>query len=154
MEKDSEPFEHQQDTQNTHVNADENIVVPVTEEELTATTRPFERGAVRIDKHVVEEHQTIDVPVTEEEVDITRREVNREVDPAGITFEDETVRIPIHGEEVDVEKRTHVTEEIDITKRVLTHNEQVTETVRREEVVIDGEDEMERSDEVDDHRRR
>ena len=154
MEEDSEPFEHQQDTQNTHVNADDSIVVPVTEEELTAATRPVERGAVRIEKHVVEELQTIDVPVTEEEVNVTRRDVNREVDPASIAFEDETIRIPIHGEEVDVEKRTHVTEEIDITKRILTHNEQVTETVRREEVVIDGEGEMERSDEIDDHSRR
>jgi uncharacterized protein (TIGR02271 family) len=149
MEKDPHPFEHKQDTQNTHVNADDAIVVPVTEEELAATARPVERGEVRVDKHVIEEHQTIDVPVTEKEVDVTRQVVNREVDPAGVAFEDETIRVPIHGEEVEVEKRIHVTEEINITKRVVTHNEQVTDTLRREEVVIDGEGEMERSDEAD-----
>ncbi len=148
MEKDPTPFEHNQDTQGTHVNAEHNIVVPITEEDVTATTRPVDRGAVRIGKDVVEEQQTLEVPVTEEEVNVSRRTVDREADPADIVVEGETIRIPIHGEEVEVEKRTHLREEIDVTKSAVTYNEQVTDTVRREEVLIDGEGQSARSDDA------
>ncbi len=148
MEKDPKPFEHKQDTQGTHVNAENSLVVPVTEEDVTATTRSVDRGAVRIEKDVVEEQQTLEVPVTEEEVNISRRVVDRVVDPAELAVEGETIRVPIHGEEVEVEKRTHLSEEIDVTKGAVTHNEEVIETVRREEVLIDGEGQSERSDDA------
>ena len=148
MEKDPHPFDHNQDTQHTHVNTDDNLVVPVTEEELTATKRPVTRGAVRIEKHVVEEPQTLEVAVTEEAVNVSRRAVDREADPAS-GFEEETIRVPIRGHEIDVEKRTHIVEEIDVRKRSVTHTEQVTDVVSREEVIIEGEGELERSDEVD-----
>lgn len=146
MEKDPKPFEHEQDTQRTHVNKDDEITVPVKEEELTATKRPVERGAVRIEKDVVEEQQSLDVPVTEEEVDITRRRVDRQVDPADTAFEEGTISVPLRGEEVDVEKRARVSEEIDIDRSAVTHNEQVTDSVRHEEVVVDGEGQIERED--------
>lgn len=148
MEKDPHPFEHNQDTQHTHVNTDDNLVVPVTEEELTATKRPVTRGAVRIETHIIEEPRTLEVTVTEEAVNVSRRAVDREADPAA-GFEEETIRVPIRGHEIDVEKRTHVVEEIDVRKRAVRHTEQVTDGVRREEVVIDGEDERERRDEAD-----
>jgi uncharacterized protein (TIGR02271 family) len=148
MEKDPTPFEHNQDTQGTHVNAENNIVVPATEEDVTATTQPVDRGAVRIEKDVVEEQQTLEVPVTEEEVNVSRRAVDRQADPADFAVEGKTIRIPIRGEEVEVEKRTRVSEEIDVTKGAVTHIEEVTETVRREEVLIGGEGQSERSDDA------
>lgn len=144
MEKDPAPFEHKQDTQETHVNAEDNLVVPVIEEDLTAARQPVERGAVRIHKDITEEQQSLDVPVTNEEVNVSRQVVNRAADPADIAFEEETIRVPIRGEEVVAEKRTRIAEEIDVDKAAVTHNAQVTETVRREEVVIDGENELER----------
>ena len=145
MEKDPTPFEHKQDTQETHVNTDHDIVVPVKEEELTATKRPVERGAVRIEKDVVEERQTLDVPVTEEEAEITRRRVDREVTNAEHAFEEGTINVPLRGEEVDVEKRSRVVEEIDVDRRALTTTEQVTDTVRREEVTVEGEGHVEQT---------
>jgi len=48
----------------------ETLRVPVHEEELTATTRPVERGQVRIDKEVIAEERTLDVPITEERVTV------------------------------------------------------------------------------------
>jgi uncharacterized protein (TIGR02271 family) len=143
MEKDPTPFQHEQDTQETHVNTDADIVVPVKKEELTATRRPVERGAVRIEKDVVEERQTLDVPVTEVEVDITRRRVDREVTNADHAFEEGTINVPLHGEEVDVDKRARVVEEIDVDRRAVTTNEQVTGTIRREEVTVDDEGQVE-----------
>jgi uncharacterized protein (TIGR02271 family) len=120
-------------------------VVPVKEEELTATKRPVERGAVRIEKDVVEERQTLDVPVTEEEAEITRRRVDREVTNAEHAFEEGTINVPLRGEEVDVEKRSRIVEEIDVDRRALTTTEQVTDTVRREEVTVEGEGHVEQT---------
>jgi uncharacterized protein (TIGR02271 family) len=143
MEKDPTPFQHEQDIQETHVNTDADVVVPVKEEELTATRRPVERGAVRIEKDVVEERQTLDVPVTEEEVDITRRRVDREVTNADHAFEEGTINVPLHGEEVDVDKRARVVEEIDVDRRAVTTSQHVTGTIRREEVTVDDEGQVE-----------
>ncbi len=126
------------------MNADDNLVVPVIEEDLTAGKRSVARGAARIHKDVIEEQQSLDVPVTNEEVNVSRRVVNRAADPADIAFEEETIRVPLRGEEVVAEKRARVAEEIDVDKAAVTHNAQVTDTVRREEVVVGGESELER----------
>jgi uncharacterized protein (TIGR02271 family) len=118
-------------------NADRETV-DVVEEELTATTRPVERGEVHVHKDVVEEQQTLEVPVTEEEVEVTRRRVDRPVTDADHAFEEGTIEVPLRGEEVDIEKRARVVEEIDIDKSAQTHTEQVSDTVRHEEVHVDG----------------
>lgn len=150
MEKDPTPFEHEQDTQYTHVNKDDEITVPVKQEELTATKRQTERGSVHINKDVVEERQTLDVPVTDEEAHVSRRTVDRETNPAATAFEEETISVPIRGEEVDLEKRTHVSEEIDISRGAVTHNEHVSGTVRHEEVVIDSDGDVVRNSDAKD----
>ena len=139
LESDPEPFEHEQDSQRTHVNEDDDLRVDVTEEELVARRRDVDRGDVVIDKEVVAEEQSIDVPVTEEHVEVTRRAVDRDVAPGEDTFTEGTIEVPVHGEEVDVEKRTRVTEEIDVDKEAVQHTERVSDTVRHEEISVDGE---------------
>lgn len=139
MENDREPFEHRQDKQETHIHKEREIEVPVTEEEIVAETREVERGSVRVHKDVVEEERTIEVPVTEEDVNVTRRKVDREIDPDRHEF-GEDVTVPVMGEEVEVEKTARVVEEIEIHREPQTRTEQVTDTVRREEVRIEGED--------------
>ena len=112
--------------------------IEVHEEELTARTRPVERGEVRIEKDVVEEAQTLEVPVTEEEVHVTRRPVDRPATDAA--FEEGTLEVPLRGEEVEVDKRARVVEEIDVDKTAVQRTERVGDTVRREEVRVEGED--------------
>lgn len=114
--------------------------IDVHEEELVAGKHDVQRGEVRITKDVVEEQQTLEVPVTEEEVEVTRRRVDRDVNADDHAFEEGTIEVPLRGEEVDVEKRARVVEEIDVDKTAVTHNEEVTDTVRREEVNIEGDD--------------
>jgi uncharacterized protein (TIGR02271 family) len=121
----------------TNVDRDHETI-EVVDEELTATTRPVERGEVRVHKDVVEEQQTLEVPVTEEEVEITRRRVDRGVTNADHAFEEGTIEVPLRGEEVDVEKRARVVEEIDIDKTARQRTERVSDTVRHEEVQVDG----------------
>lgn len=125
-------------TERTTTERDETNI-PLHEEELVAKRRETDRGDVEINKRVVAEEQTIDVPVTEEQVEVTRRSVDRDVAPGEHAFEEGTIEIPVHGEEVDVEKRARVTEEIDVDKTREQHTERVSDTVRREEVDIEGE---------------
>jgi uncharacterized protein (TIGR02271 family) len=129
-----EPFEHQATANATQV--DDAVRVELAEEELTAQTRPVERGAVQVDKVVTEEQQTLDVPVTDERVTVNRRVVDRDVAPGETTFEEGTIEVPVYGEEVEVEKRARVREEIEVDKEQVTDTERVTDTVRREEARI------------------
>jgi uncharacterized protein (TIGR02271 family) len=131
----------------------DHISVPLHEEDLAARTREVERGAVRIDKHVVAEEQSIDVPVTEEHVEVTRRSVDRDAAASADAFEEGTIEVPVRGEEVDVEKRTRVVGEVDIDKTAEQRTARVSDTVRREEVTVDDEV-AETVDDVDSKRRR
>jgi uncharacterized protein (TIGR02271 family) len=120
------------------VDVDDDATVELHEEELAAKTRPVERGEVRVTKDVVAEQETLEVPVTEEEVEVTRRPVDRDVTADDHAFEEGTIEVPLRGEEVDIEKRARVVEEIDIDKAAKTHTERVSDTVRREEVTVEG----------------
>lgn len=121
----------------TDVTDGDTLRVPVHEEELTATTRPVERGQVRVDKRIVEEDRAIDVPINEERVTITRRAVDREAGVDDLSFQEDTIEIPLRSEEVDVQKRNRVVEEIDIAKDTVQRTERVADTVRREQVNVD-----------------
>lgn len=107
-------------------------------EEITATTRPVERGIARVEKRVVEERQTFEVPVVEEEVIVTRRRVDREISDADRPFEEEHVELRLRGQEVEIETRAQVVEEIDVGKTAHEHIREVTDTVRHEEARIEG----------------
>jgi len=125
-------------TGTTQVGTDEEIRIPVIEEELTATVRPQEAGAVRIEKDVVTEEQTLDVPVTEERVRIERRVVDRPVSAADAeAFEETVIEVPLRSETVDVQKQARVTGEVVVSKEATQRTERVSDTVRREEVTVD-----------------
>jgi uncharacterized protein (TIGR02271 family) len=120
------------------VATDEEIRIPVMEEELTATVREREAGAVRIEKDVVTEEQTLEVPVTEERVRVERRVVDRPVTAADAdAFEETVIEVPLRSETVDVQKQARVAEEAVVSKEATQRTERVSDTVRREEVVVD-----------------
>lgn len=112
------------------------VRVPLSEEELTATKREVDRGAVRVEKNVVSEKQSLDVPVTEEEVHVQRRTVDRDAAPGETLFQEDTIEVPVRGEEVDVQKRARVAEELEISKKAVQKTQHVTDTVRREEAHV------------------
>jgi uncharacterized protein (TIGR02271 family) len=120
------------------VATDEEIRVPVMEEELTATVREQEAGAVRIEKDVVTEQRTLDVPVTEERVRVERRVVDRPVSAADAdAFEETVIEVPLRSETVDVQKQARVAEEVVVSKEATQRTERVSDTVRKEEVIVD-----------------
>jgi uncharacterized protein (TIGR02271 family) len=126
------------DTSAATVATDEEIRVPVMEEELTATVREQEAGAVRIEKDVVAEERTLEVPVTEERVRVERRIVDRPATAADAgAFEETVIDVPLRTETVDVQKQARVAEEVVVSKEATQRTEQVRDTVRREEVYVD-----------------
>ncbi len=97
-----------------------------------------EAGQVRIRKDVVAEERTLEVPVTEERVRVERRVVDRPVSAADAdAFEETVIDVPLRSETVDVQKQARVAEEIVVSKEAVERTEQVTYTVRREEVYVD-----------------
>ena len=120
------------------VAAEDELRIPVMEEELTATVRQQEGGAVRIEKRIVEEDRVLEVPVTDEQIRVERRIVDRPVG-AGETqaFEEIVIDVPLTREQVELQKQARVAEEIVVTKESVQRTERVTDTVRREEVYVD-----------------
>ncbi|GAC1630264.1 MAG: YsnF/AvaK domain-containing protein [Ktedonobacteraceae bacterium] len=112
--------------------------IQLKEEELLATKERVQAGEVGVHKEVISEQKTVNVPVNREEVYIERHAVDQPV-PADtpIGDRDEVIRVPVSEERVNVEKQTVVREEIGLGKRVVQENQQVTDTVRREEARID-----------------
>jgi uncharacterized protein (TIGR02271 family) len=120
------------------VDSDDEVRIPVMEEELTATVRPREAGAVRIEKDVVTEERTLEVPVTEERLRVERRVVDRPVSAADAdAFEETVIEVPLRSETVDVQKQARVAEEVVVGKEAVQRTERVSDTVRREEVYVD-----------------
>jgi uncharacterized protein (TIGR02271 family) len=120
------------------VATDDEIRIPVMEEELTATVRPQEAGAVRIEKRVVAEDRMLEVPVTEEHIRVERRVVDRPADTTDIgAFEETVIDVPLRSETVDLEKQARVAEEVVVSKEAVQRTEQARGTVRREEVFVD-----------------
>jgi len=117
---------------------DDTIVVPVHEETLEAVTTPREAGAVRINKEVITEDQTLTVPVTEEKVNITRQVVDRDTVTGETAFRDETIEVPLERDEVSLRTRGRVAEEVQVSKETVQREQDVTGRVRREVVNVEN----------------
>lgn len=105
------------------------------EEELSIDRHRHQAGEVEIDKHVDHERVSRTVPRHREEVIVEHRPA-----PEGMTttprIEEEQIRIPVEEEELDVSKRVVPREEIVVRKQDHVVDEQVEEDLRREEVDI------------------
>ncbi len=109
-------------------------------------------GEVTITKRIVEE--TVNVPVTirREEVVLTRNDINVPLDAnAQITasaqaisegnaeaFQEQTIKILLHEEVPHVTKTTRVSGEVEVSKRLLTEEKTITDTIRHEEADINA----------------
>jgi len=112
------------------------IDVALRDEELRAGTREVERGQAQVEKVVTEEQQTVEVPVTEEHLTVRRRAATDADIDVDTTMDEGTITVPLRGEEVVASKEARVREVVEIGKEAETHTEQVTDTVRSEDVQI------------------
>jgi len=122
------------------LNDQDRMRVQLVEEELHVDKATRQAGEVQVSTHVVEEQVQVPVTLQHEEVTITRHAVNQPVDPAtaGQVFQDQTIRVPVHEEVAQVTKTAHVAEEIEIEKRAVSEQRVVGDTVRREELDLQG----------------
>ena len=110
------------------------------EEELNVRKTPVETGEVTLGKNMVEERQTLDVPVTREEVYVERKAVDRAADaPIDARDRETTIEVPVREERVEVDKQPVVYEEVGVGKQRVVENRSVSDTVRREELRVDRE---------------
>ena len=130
------------DTTGVIDNPDQEERIRLHEERLKVDKERVQAGEVNVDKHVIEDEQTVEVPVSREEVYIERRAVNDETAADEVFDDGENLHIPIMKERLEVTKRPVVSEEIIVGKRRVQDTETVRETVRREEAEIDGTDDV------------
>jgi uncharacterized protein (TIGR02271 family) len=123
--------------------ADDTINVPVYEEELTVGKRQEQIGDVRLHKEVVTEQESIPVTLRHEEVTVERVPFTGQANQADVknAFQNQDIDVPVMGEEAVVGKQLHETEEVRLHKQATDEQRQVSDTVRKERVVVEGVDE-------------
>ncbi len=126
-------------TQTSTVRNDETINVPVYEEELTVGKRQEELGQVHLHKDVVQEQQSVSLNLRHEEITVERVPLSGQVSDADLAtaFQNRDIEVPLMGEEAVVSKQAHVVEEVRLHKDQVSETEQVSDTVRKERVIVD-----------------
>jgi stress response protein YsnF len=76
---DCEDYMDNDDREQAVPQENDEVVIPVIEEEVVADARPVKTGAVRVDKHVETRIRRIDTPLLHEEVEGRHVPVNRVV---------------------------------------------------------------------------
>jgi uncharacterized protein (TIGR02271 family) len=100
------------------MNENDEVIVPVIEEELATGVRAVKTGAVRVDKRVDKRTRRISAPILHEDVEVRRVPINRVVDEAPKTRRrGDTIIVPVVEEELVVTKRLILKEEIHLVKR-------------------------------------
>ncbi len=123
--------------------AEGDIRVPVYEEELTVGKRPTRIGDVRLRKEVVTEQRSVPVTLRHEEVTVERVAFTGAEDPNATqyAFQDQDIDLPLMGEQAVTGKTVREVEEVRLRKDTTQAQEQVTDTVRKERVTVEGVDE-------------
>ena len=125
------------------------IEVPLTEEQVRVGKRTVDAGQVRLRKIVRTEIVNQPVEIRHEDVVVERVSADQIKSGAVASdFKEETIDVPLTREEVVVQKDAHVTGAVRLHKTEGVEQQQVSETVRKEdvEVVRDGKVVTERTD--------
>ena len=137
---DSEPELYQ-------ISPEESQTIKLYEERLITDKQRREAGEVTIGKRVETETAEVEVPVKKEKVVVKRNEVsgeNIEVDPGEANFEEGAVaKVKVYEETANIEKKAFVREEIEVKKEVETEVINASETLRKERLEINGEENIE-----------
>ncbi len=113
--------------------------IPIVEESLVVGKREVGRGNVRVRSYVVETPVSEQVSLRDENVSIERRPVSGGTVPED-AFRERTIEMTESREEAVVGKDARVVEEVVVHKDVRDRTETVSDTVRRTEVQVDGDD--------------
>lgn len=111
------------------------------EERLNVGTRTEETGRARLRKYVVTEEETVTIPIAKEKVTLEREPItdaNRDRADTEPGISEEEQEVVLREERPVVEKETVAVERVGLGTETVTSEEQVTETVRKEQIDTDG----------------
>jgi uncharacterized protein (TIGR02271 family) len=111
--------------------------LPIREEKLNVSKREVRDGEVRLRRIVRTEQVNVPVELRREDVVVERVPANETTAREGKIGGDKDITIPISHEEPVVEKRTETTGAVRARKTKETHNETISDTVRKEDVDVD-----------------
>ena len=121
--------------------AGDDVEVALHEEQVKVGKRTVDAGSVRLRKVIRTEIVNQPVEIRHEEVVVERISADQvHAGAATSDFKDETIEVPLTREEVVVSKEAHVTGAVRLNKTSTAETQNVSETVRKEdvEVVRDG----------------
>ena len=114
---------------------EQTLRIPLAAEELIVAKQPISWGSVRVHKRVSSEEQSQSVSLYHEEAVIEH--ISPDQYDANAPVNPDEIIVPIVEEQLFVEKRSVIKEYIRIRKTLVTHQQDVRETVRREYVEIE-----------------
>ncbi|MFN3428631.1 MAG: DUF2382 domain-containing protein [Candidatus Sericytochromatia bacterium] len=117
--------------------------IQLVEEQLNVGKREVETGHVTLGKRAVSEQVSEQVELGQERLEINRKAVNKPVEGAAAIGDNQTINVTLFGEEAVAGKQAFIKEEIDVNKVRDTRTENITETLRHEELVTEGMDQHE-----------
>jgi len=113
-------------------------VISLSEETLAVGKREVDRGTTRVRRYVVERPIEEQVRLRNETVSVFRRPVTSSAAIGADAFTNREITMTETDEEAVVAKSAHVVEEVVVQKGVEERVETIKDTLRREEVEIDG----------------
>ena len=113
------------------------VVIPIVEEELVVGKRDVQRGGVRVYERVTERPVEQTVTLRDETVTVNRRPVDRAVTDADMAFKEGSFEVIETDEEAVVAKNIRVVEEVVVGKTTEQRTETVRDTVRRTDVEVE-----------------
>ena len=106
-------------------------------EELRVHKEKVGSGDVRVHKETVTEMHTVQVPVTREQLVVEHTD-------SSSAYREREIVVPLSEERVHVDKDVHLLEQYRVGKHEVTRKEPITESLRRERLLIDNEPETTR----------
>jgi len=114
---------------------DQDISIPLAEEQIKVGKREVEAGGVRLRKIVRTE--TVNQPVELRREEIVVERVAAQGGQATGAFDEKEIYVPLRREEPVVEKETRLREEVRVKKTAQTDRQEVSEQVRKEDIEIE-----------------
>ena len=116
----------------------ETMKVPVIEEDLAVGKRTVEKGGVRVRSRVIEKPVKETLRLREEHVVVNRNPVNRKATQADFdNLQEGDIELTERAERAVVGKEARVVGEVEVGKTVSSHEETVSDTVRKTTVDVD-----------------
>ena len=119
------------------VNAGDEQVLQVVQEDLAVGKRQVQRGGARVHTYVTERPVEESVTLHEEHVTVERRPVDRAVTGADTAFREGSIEVTETAEVPVVAKSARVVEEVVVGKTATDRVETVSDTVRRTDVEVE-----------------